>query len=108
MIVTAEDYLKQDRAALKTITKMLRGGSDPTEIMQKISDWLSVRLELFRAIQALPDRQDRLVLMEYYLNGQTIQRIAEESGVGQDAVFRQKRLALKNLGTMLKERSNNE
>lgn len=49
---------------------------------------------LLKIIWQLPDRSDRLVLVEYYLLQKTVRQIADENGITEDAVYRQKRIAL--------------
>ena len=100
--MTAKEYLKRDRAAFREIIKMVRRGRDPAEIIEKVNDWLSIRSEVFRLIQRLPDRDDRLVLMAYYLLHKTVRQIAEEDGLTEDGVYYQKRAALKHLDAVLK------
>ena len=99
---TARKRLRMDRAALRDIERMLRGGCDPAEVEAKSEEWLAVRLELFRIINRLPDRDDRLVLMAYYLLHKTVRQIAEEDGLTEDGVYYRKRAALSHLEAMLK------
>lgn len=102
----AEDRLRAIRKGWCELDKLT--AQDPEAALVMFERLVAETTAALKIIWRLRDQQDRLVLVEYYLLRKTVPQIAEEDGVGQDAVFRRKRLALNHLDFILKERSNNE
>lgn len=61
---------------MTTLEWLNRGRVLDDEIYRLQKEYLNVQYELFEAISKLPDRQDRIILIDYYCSGLTLAMIA--------------------------------
>ena len=65
------------------------------EIDQKIDELVAVKAEIFRLLSALSNRNQRLVLIAYYLDMKTWEQIAVDLHYSYDNIMRLRKLGLK-------------
>jgi len=87
---------------LTTLEWLNRGRVLDDKIYRLQKEYLNVHYELFEAISKLPDRQDRIILIDYYCSGLTWAMIAESLGVNYKTIDRMKNKALQHLEEAIK------
>ena len=80
-----------------------RGRVLDKEIVRLQNKYIDVLIELVSAISKLPDREERIILYEYYCSGQTWETVAEHLSVSYNQVFRIKRDAIQHLQGLLRD-----
>lgn len=95
MIITAKDWLNRARVIGSAVDK---AGPD---VEQQFNDWCAVKSEIVNAAYKLPDRRERIVLIDYFCNRMTVKEIAEDLELTMKTVFAIKRSAIKNIGDVL-------
>lgn len=65
-------------------------------------EWVNLKMELVNAIYKLPDRRERIVLIDYFCSRMTVKEIAEcDLDLTIEQTFRIKRAAIKHMGEVL-------
>ena len=87
---------------MTTLEWLNRGRVLDKEIYRLQKEYLNVQYELLEVISKLPDRQDRIILIDYYCSGLTWAMIAENLGVNYKTIDRMKNKALQHLEEAIK------
>ena len=82
---------------MTTLEWLNRGRVLDDKIYRLQKEYLNVQYELLEVISKLPDRQDRIILIDYYCSGLTWAMIAENLGVTYKNIDRMKNKALQHL-----------
>ena len=89
------------------IDKALQAGPGPDRqasralAENKVIEWALVKTEIINGIYKLPDRRERIVLIQYFCNRLTVLEIAKNLDVTIKTVFKIKADAIKHLGEAL-------
>ncbi len=95
--ITTKQWLNRARVIGSEVDK---AGPD---VDRKFDDWCAIKSEIVSAVYKLPDRRERIVLIDYYCNRMTVKEIAEDLELTMKTVFIIKRSAIKNIGDVLGE-----
>ena len=82
--MTAHDYLNRARVL-------------DAEIYRLQTEYINTQMQILDAISKLDDREERIILVEYYCNGKTWQEIADALGMTYNTVNRIRRSALQHM-----------
>lgn len=71
------------------------------EIYRLQTEYITIQIQILDAISKLDDREERIILLEYYGNGKTWQEIADALGMTYNTVNTIRRSALKHMEGVL-------
>ena len=72
-------------------------------INQRIDDLIQVKTEIFKLVQRVPDRNQRLVLIAYYLDMKPWEQIAVDLHYSYDNIMRLRKLGMIEVDRLLHE-----
>lgn len=96
--------MNRARVLAVDIDKALQAGPGPdrekarAEAENLVIRWALVKTEIVNAVYKLPDRRERIVLIDYYCSRMTVREIAADLGLTLKQTFNIKRDAIKHLG----------
>lgn len=105
--ITTKQWLNRARVLAAELDKILSDGPGPDRqasralAENKVIEWALVKTEIINGIYKLPDRRERIVLIQYFCNRLTVLEIAKNLDVTIKTVFRIKADAIKHLGEAL-------
>lgn len=95
--ITAKQWLNRARVLGAEIDKALQRGPDVDaarrEVERMYVEWVNLKMEIVNGIYKLPDRRERIVLIDYYCTRMTIKEIAESD---LEMSWKQTHIILKN------------
>ena len=72
-------------------------------VNQKIDEFIAIKTEIFRLLSCLPDRNQRLALIAYYLDMKTWEQVAVDMHYSYDNIMRIRKCGLLEVEKMLQE-----
>ena len=105
--ITAKQWLNRARVIAADIDNALQAGPGTdreaarAEAENLVIRWAVVKTEIVNAVYKLPDRRERIVLIDFYCNRLTVREIAADLDLTIEQTFRIKRAAIKHLGEAL-------
>lgn len=105
--MTAKQWLNRARVIAADIDKALQEGPGDdvqtarVKVEQMFTNWCLVKAEIVTGVSKLPDRRERIVLIDYYCSRMTVREIAADLGLTLKQTFNIKRDAIKHLGEAL-------
>ena len=105
--MTTKQWLNRARVLAAERDKMLAEGPGAdaeaarAAADKKVCEWALVKAEIVNNVYKLTDRQERIVLLNYYCNRMTVREIVEDMNVTIKTAFCIKRSAIRHLGEVL-------
>lgn len=105
--ITTKQWLNRARVLAAELDKILSDGPGPDRqasralAENKVIEWALVKTEIINGIYKLPDRRERIVLIDYYCSRLTVREIAANLDLTMKQTFGIKRAAIKHLGEAL-------